>query len=301
MTIQRIQGHICILCTNIIFGLCIPMLKHLADGYIAAEALTAFRFFGAACLFWIAGAFIKPERVPLKDMALMFMFAMFAIVLNQGFFIFGLKLSSPVDASVIVTMTPLIVMALSAVFLRDPITRRKFIGVCSGAGGALWLVLSTAKIANSTGTPGGDMLILASGFSTAIYFTFSKNLALKYSPITMLKWMFLFAAIVCLPASPWIIGEDSIKSSLGWKEYAMICYAIGGAAFLSYLLMTFAIKRMRPTTLAMYNYVQPFVATAAAVWVGQDSFSAEKYCAALLVFLGVYLVTSSPSPSKREC
>lgn len=295
MSSQRLQGHICILAANIIFGLFIPASKYLMANCLSGGTLTLARMWGAAALFWLASVFVKNDKVERRDLALFFLFSFCGVIMNQGIFIYGLGKTSPVDASVIATMIPLMVLVIAAVFMRDPITPRKALGVLSGAAGAIWLVLSAGNIARSTSSVSGDLLVLLSGVSTSIYFTMSKPVTSRHHPITMMKWMFLFASIILLPITPTVVGaENAVAGKWGFFEISALLFVIVGATFITYILLAMAIKRMRPTTMAMYNYVQPIIASAAAVYVGQDCFSWVKVAAAALVFFGVYLVTSSP-------
>ena len=296
MTKERLQGHACIFAANVIFGVYIPISKYLMAHCVSGEVLTLARMWGAAALFWTASLFTKRDRVGRRDLGLMFVFSLFGVVMNQGVFIYGLGKTSPVDASVIVTMTPLMVLLISAAFMGDPVTVRKAVGVLSGAAGAIWLVLSAGGAGGSAGTVSGNLLILLSGFSSAVYFAMSKPLTSRHSPVTLMKWMFLFASLMLLPVTPSVLSAPgAFKGGFGFDGAAMLSYVIAGATFLTYMLIAMAIKRMRPTTMAMYNYIQPFVASMVAIWLGQDSFSWVKVAAAALVFAGVYLVTSAPA------
>lgn len=298
MTKERIQGHIAIFGANVIFGIYIPMSKFLLAGYLSSEVLTLVRMWGAAILFWLAGLFVKEARPTFKDLFSLFVFSLFGIVLNQGLFIYGLGETSPIDASVIVTATPLMVMVIAAVFMRDPVTKQKLAGVFVGATGAVWLVLSAQNMVSASASVLGDAMILSSGLATAIYYALSKPLISRHSPIVVSKWMFLFSAVMLVPFTPSAMSApDAFKGDFTPTIYFMMLYVVIGATFITYLLIAFAIKRLRSTTLAMYNYVQPFISSCAAVVIGQDVFSWQKLCAAAFVFLGVYLVTTSPRPN----
>lgn len=245
MTKERLQGHACIFAANVIFGIYIPISKYLVANCMSGEMLTLFRMWGAAILFWISSIFVKADKVDRRDLALMFVFSLFGVVLNQGVFIYGLGKTSPVDASVIVTMTPLMVLIISALFMGDPVTSRKLTGVFTGAAGAIWLILSANHAVNSTGTASGDLLILLSGLASAIYFAMSKPLTSRHSPITLMKWMFLFASIMFLPITPSITcAPDAFKDNFGAADLAMLLYVVAGATFITYLLIAMAIKRM---------------------------------------------------------
>ena len=187
MTKERLQGHACIFAANVIFGVYIPISKYLMAHCVSGEVLTLARMWGAAALFWTASLFTKGDRVGRRDLGLMFVFSLFGVVMNQGVFIYGLGKTSPVDASVIVTMTPLMVLLISAAFMGDPVTVRKAVGVLSGAAGAIWLVLSAGGAGGSAGTVSGNLLILLSGFSSAVYFAMSKPLTSRHSPVTLMK------------------------------------------------------------------------------------------------------------------
>ena len=79
-----------------------------------------------------------------------------------------------------------------------------------------------------------------------------------------------------------------------------LAYIVIMATGVAYLLVPIALKRIRPTTVSMYNNAQPIIASIVAILIGQDSFTWDKPVAALLVFLGVYLVTQSKSRADIE-
>lgn len=292
---ERAKGHICVLTTNLMFGVFIPISKYLMHGFMSPLFVTICRFIGATVLFWTASLFIKDRKVAPKDLLWFFFFALFGIVFNQGVFIFALGMTSPVDASVILTATPFSAMAVAAILVGDPLTKRKLFGAGVGAAGAVWLLLSASDGGLGSGSVSGDLLVFTATVCAAIYFVTAKPLTLKYSPITIMKWMFLFSTLMFIPLMPKAFAsEDSIKATLGVCEIAGLAYVVGGATFLAYLFQNMGIKRIRPATVAMYIYVQPVVSSAIAVFVGQDSFSWSKLFASFLVFAGVYIVTTSP-------
>ncbi len=82
--------------------------------------------------------------------------------------------------------------------------------------------------------------------------------------------------------------------------WGKIAYIILAATFLTYLLIPVAQVRIRPTTLSMYNYLQPIVTTLVAVYMGMGTFGWQKALAAGLIFAGVYVVTQSKSRKQLE-
>lgn len=296
MTRERIRGHLLIFSANLIFGINYPISKWLLDGRLTPEFHTLARMIGACALFWLLSLFMPREKLSLREIGILFLCSFCGIAGNQTLFIQGLSMTSPIDASVITAGTPIIVMLLAAVFLREPITRMKVGGVLLGAAGAIGLVLQSGRSGDAAAASfAGDARVLGSSLIYAVYFVFSKPLSEKYSAVTMMKWMFLFAVLEVAPLTlPAIVRPGgAFAAPPDARTFAGMAYVIFGATFLAYLLIPMAVRRIRPTTASMYNYVQPVVACALAILFAQDVFSAGKLLAAAAVFLGVYFVTKS--------
>lgn len=297
------KGHLAMLGANILWGLMSPVSKAvLMAGPVSALSLTTFRMVGAAVVFWLASLFTKKEHVNHQGLAKLFFAALLGIVLNQGSFIFGVSLTSPINASIVTTTTPIITMIIAAFYLKEPVTGKKVIGIFVGAAGALLLILSSQSAAAGSGKSSniwGDLLCLLAQFSFSFYFVLFKGLIGKYSPITLMKWMFTYASICTIPFSyNHIAGIDFLN--LPSELYMGIIYVVLGGTFLPYLFIPIGQNLLRPTVACMYNYVQPIVASLIAVLWGMDTFGVMKGIAVALVFTGVYIVTQSKSRAQLE-
>mgnify|MGYP002516877222 CR=1 FL=1 len=297
------QGHASMFGANAMWGLMSPISKFIMlGGAITPIVITDLRICGAMVLFWIASFFQKPEHVSHKDMARLFGASLLAIILNQGCFLFGINLSSPSDASIITTSMPLWAMLLAAIFLKEPITGKKVLGIASGAFGAILLI--TGNIDSMTGPGGvtailGDLLVLFAQFCYASYIVLYKDFVSKYSLFTIMKWMFTYAFICSIPFT----ARDLVQTdwaSLGFMEVAGIAFIVVGATFISYILVVVGQKNLRPTVAGMYNYIQPIVSCIVAISWGIDTFSLAKGIAILFIFGGVYLVSTSRSRNEME-
>ena len=302
MNQEKLKGHLLILAANILFAINMPVSKYLLPEHVQPEALTSMRMSFACVMFWITSLFVPYEKVPLKDLGLLCLCALCGVGLNQGLFIWGLNTTSPVDASIIATAVPIFVMILAALILKEPITRMKTFGVLLGICGAISLILQSTQGSNQASSLGGNLLITVSGFMYSIYLVVSKPLTLKYSSVTMMKWMFLFTTLTLVPFTFRHVLDAPAFHREVWDftELGAIFYVLFGATFLPYLLIPMSLKRIRPTTVSMYNYVQPIVASFIAVMIGQDTLSWQKVLSAVLVFTGVYLVTQSKSREDME-
>lgn len=296
---KSLKGHAAILTANVLWGLNSPIGKSVLNEY-SALSVTTFRMVGAAAAFWLLSAFLPKERVEPKDMVRLFFAALCGVVLNQGMFMFGLSLTSPINASIVTTTSPIITMIVAALYLKEPVTHKKVLGIFIGAMGALTLILSNP---NSGGGGSmhilGDILCLVAQFCFAIYLTVFKDLIQKYSPVTISKWLFVYASMCFIPFSYRDVTAIDF-TAIPTEMLLRIGYVVLIATFITYLCMMIGQRALRPTVVSMYNYVQPIVASIAAVWMGMDTFGIVKGIAIGLVFLGVYIVTQSKSKAQLE-
>ena len=304
MKFANIKGHLAMVGANSMWGLMAPVAKMvMAAGLVSPLLMTNFRIIGAALLFWTASLFVPREKVPPRDLLLLAGAAMLGILFNQGCYVFGVGFTSPGEASIITTTMPIWVMLLAAVILKEPITLKKVGGIVLGASGALMLVLGSARAGARGDNPMlGDLLVLTAQLSYTLYLTFYRNFIRKYSVVTLMKWMFTFAAVVLLPVS-WSQLMSAQWGEFTVREVAGVGYVVFFATFIAYICIMIGQKNLRPTLVGMYNYVQPIVASCVGVWLGLDTFTAGKIVAVALIFSGVFLVTISkaaPQDHKGE-
>ena len=280
---------------NVLFAVNISVSKALIPADMAPEALTLLRILFATAMFWLSSFFVKAEKVSLRDFGLLFLCACTGIAFNQSLFMTGLNMTSPVDASIIATAGPIYVMLLAAWILKEPVTGQKVAGVLLGVAGGTLLILSSAHSGDRSSSMGGDMLIVSSNLLYSIYVVISRPLSRRYSAVTIMKWMFLFSALMLTPFMCRHLFEAPVfqPGAMTWPSLLRVVFVLSGGTFIPYLLIPVSLRRLRPTTVSMYNYIQPIVASLLAVMVGQGRFTAGKGVATLLVFTGVYLVTIS--------
>ena len=301
----NLKGHAAMFGANAMWGLMSPVSKVLmAGGAVTPWVVTDMRIGGAMLLFWLVSLFQKPEHVGHKDMVRLFFASLFAVVLNQGSFIFGVSMTSPGEASIIATSMPLWAMVLAAFILKEPITGKKVLGIAFGAGGALMLILGSAQgqgvsAAGTSHARWGDMLVLFAQLSYAFYIVRFKNFVNKYSLVTIMKWMFTYAFICTLPFSTGDLMNTRWES-LSAADAAGLAYVVVCGTFLCYMLVVVGQKALRPTVAGMYNYIQPVVACVVAVCWSMDTFNLVKAVAVAMIFGGVYLVTASRSRKDME-
>lgn len=292
------RGHLAMLVANIGWGVMSPIAKAvLLSEQITPIALSAFRIGGGAILFWLFTPFMPKEKVERRDFWLLLLASFLIISCNQGLFIVGIGFTSPIDSAVMSSLTPVMTMILAAWVLGFPITRLKSLGVSLGLTGALLMVVAGGGSRQATNPALGDLMCFSAQVCAALYFVFFTKLIQRYSAFTLMKWMFTFAAVTYIPLTlPWTLSTDfaAIDSTV-WLE---VTYIIVVATFLSFLLLPYSQRYLRPTVITMYNYLQPVMAALFTALLGVGEFGPVKIAATLLIFVGVWCVnkvTAAPS------
>ena len=297
---KKQQGHLIMLGAMCIFGLNIPVNKFIYAAHaLSPMAVTLLRMTFAAVMFWLVSLFLPKEKVNKKDLLVLLVGGILGMAVNQGCFGYGLSRTTPVDAGIIATSGPLFAMVISALILKEPITKQKIGGVLVGGIGALILVYAGMHMVGTDAGQSswqGNLTIMFAQLCYATYLVITRPLADKYSAITMMKWMFLFSAIVMFPLGIKDVVEGPMFNLPDQENYQIaLGFILFGATFIAYMLIPMAQRRIRPTTIAMYNNLQPLIASVVAIAVGMDRFSVDKVVAALFIFGGVYMVTMSKS------
>lgn len=288
---QRILAHLAIFGANLIYGINYSVAKELMPDYITPFAFIFCRVIGALFLFILLEfIFRNKEKVERRDFWRLAICGLFGVASNQLMFFYGLNLTSPINAAIIMTSNPILVMIFAAIIIKEKITVTKVGGVFLGLAGAAALILHGKNLSVENDGLIGDLFIFLNASSYALYLVLVKPLMSKYKPITVIKWVFFFGAFYVFPFG---FGEFT---EVDWNNFSKniwiaFAFVIIGTTFLAYLFNIYGLKRLNPTTVSSYIYSQPLIATGIALIFHEGKLDAVKIVAALLIFTGVYLVS----------
>lgn len=274
-----------------IYGMNHTIAKGLMPIYIKPFGLILLRVLGASVLFWIMSLWGPKEKIDPKDWKRLLACALFGMVINMLMFFKGLSLSTPINSSVIITISPIIVFILSALLIGEKITLKRSIGILTGFAGALMLVLYGQEIRqDAPNIPLGNTLFIINATSYAIYLILVKPLTAKYHAMTLMKWLFLIAIFINLPVT---LGEfmEVQWTQLPFEAIWKMAFVVVGTTFLTYLLNIFALKELKASTIGAFIYLQPIITIAFALLAGADELTLVKAAASIMVFYGVFLVS----------
>lgn len=301
---KKSLAHLALLFVNLMYGANYVIAKGVMPDYVAPNAFILMRVIGAVLVFWTIFSF-KYEKVTQKDLALLALCGLFGVGMNQLLFFNGLMRTSPINAPIIMTATPIIVFVLSIFFLKEKATWVKWLGILLGAVGSITLTLISAEAST---TALGDIFIFLNAISYSVYLILVKPLMKKYKPLTVITWVFTFGLIYVL-IWPWSRGEfteidwQTMPTDIFWR----IVFVIIGVTVLPYLLTVLAMRTISPSVASSYIYLQP-VFSGFFVYIfyllGKEDYTSDfsywKVPCALLVFFGVYLISKKEKTVKSD-
>lgn len=281
---------------TLIYALNHTIAKDVMPTYIQGFGFIGIRLIGATIAFWLIGLLMPKQHIDKADRWAFLRAAFFGMAINMLAFFKGLEYSTPINSTVIITTTPIMVFLFSVILLRENIRPKRAIGVLIGFLGALSLVLFSQQApANAPNISLGNFLFIANASTYGLYMIYVKPLSEKYNTIHLLKWLFLIGLLMTMPFTlPELLEVDFqlMPHSVWWR----IGFVVLGTTFMTYLLMVYAIRHLRATSLSVFTYLQPIIGIVYAALVGADFMTPVKWIAMSLVLLGVFLVTKQEQP-----
>jgi drug/metabolite transporter (DMT)-like permease len=283
---------------SIIYGVTFTIAKDVMPKYVAPFGFITMRVGGSVLLFWLVSFFGPKEKIELADFPRIIAAALFGVALNMLTFFKGLSYTSPIMGAVLMVTTPMIVLILSSFIMKERIKKRKAIGILFGLAGTITLILYGKSMVNAPNASLGNLLVFINAVSYAFYLIIVKKLMDKYNAFTFVKWIYTFGFIMVLPFG-WnefhAISWGNMPEAIYWK----IGFVVVFSTFFTYLLNLLSMRELKPTTVAVFIYLQPLFATIFAIGLGKDELSMVKFLSAVLIFVGVYLVTQKKAAQKE--
>ena len=280
-----------------IYGLNHTIAKGAMPDYVGPYGFIMLRLGGASILFW-AISFLGPkQRIEKKDWLRILACSLLGMAINMLAFFKGLQLSTPINSSVLVTITPIIVVVLSALFIKEKVTLNKGLGIFLGFVGALGLILFGAEIRqDAPNIPLGNILFVLNATVYGSYLILVKKLLEKYHPLTLMKWLFTLGFVIAFPVTYPEYSEIEWATLPLWV-YGVIAFVVVGTTFMTYLFNVFALTQLRASTVGAFVYLQPLIGILFALFSGKDQLTTVKILATVLVLLGVYMASRKPKAS----
>lgn len=290
---RKVLAHLSLLGANLIYGANYSIAKLVMPEFIKPFGFVLLRCLGAVLLFWLV-RFLVNEEIDRKDLPKLVLCALFGIAINQLLFLKGLALTHPINASILMTATPILVLVMAAFIIRERVTKLKMLGVVLGMTGALMVITSGKTISFDSDTFVGDVLIFINAASYGVFLVLVAPLMTKYNPLTVMRWVFSLGLIMVIPFGWHELGEVQWHTFPG-HIWASTVFVVVGLSFFAYLFNSIGLRYLSPSVVSIYIYLQPILASLIAIGLGKDSLNWLKVVSTVFIFLGVWLVSGGVS------
>lgn len=293
---HRSSPYTALLAAQVFFG-SLPVIGKVVLKTAPAIGLVGFRVgvtaFGLIVIQAIRGRFWLVNK---NDYWRLGVLSLFGITFNQLLFITGLSLTKASNTSLLAVTIPVFALTVGAIIGAERLSSIKIVGIVLAAVGVL-LIIDPRNASFSSATTLGDLLIVLNSLSYGIYVAISKSVITRNGVFRSMMWVFIFAAILCVPLGAWSFSrvDMSVISPAIWL--LMVYIAIGATAA-PYLLNAFALARVQASTVAVFVYLQPIIGFLLAVIFLGEQIGTLFIMAALLIFAGVFLVSKKLVPSE---
>lgn len=286
---KALKGHIALFVAQLIYALNYSVAKGLMPEFIHPIALVFARVLGAGLLFWIFSLFVKTQKVEKKDMKRIALLAIFGVVINQIFFIYGLSITTPINSSIIMISNPIMVFIFTLIILKERITVIKFSGLIFAVVGAMMILRFRGNFEVGSDTIAGDLMTLINSASWAIFVVMVKPIMMKYNTVTAMRWLFLFGAMYMIPIGLVETLHTDWNAFTSHAIFALL-FVVVATTFVAYFLNIYGLQELSPNTVSAYIYLQPFLASLFAILMGEDNLTPTKLFSGFLIILGLYLI-----------
>ena len=188
-------GNACILLATIFWGVNVSVTKALIPDWMTANGIAAVRLIGGAVLLWLTSLFVRCDRIKRGDWPRLVLGGVVGLFLFIFLFVTSLRYGNPIDISIIMTLPPVFVILIGVIFQHRRPSMLEYVGVAVSFAGAVTVILAGQGGKNGSDNLLGDILAVASTLCYAFYLVILERPSATYRPVTMLRWVFLFAAI----------------------------------------------------------------------------------------------------------
>ena len=271
---------------NIVWGAAFPIYK-LTLTNIPPLTFAFLRFFFAAILIF---PFVyKNLRVQLRDIVDLLLLSIVGITFTITLINFGLKLSSSINAPIILSAGPIVLIIGSFLYLKEKLKIKVIYGTIVSFIGVLVIVLMPVFSKGFDTSVNGNLFFVFAGIFSVIHTLILKKLLSKYNLLTLTFWSFLLASLPLIPflfleysQTHWLLRLSSVSLS-------GIIFAVVLATAVCYTLNAYGIKYIAANEVGIFTYVDPIATIIIAIPLLHESISLPYLIGAFLVFGGIFI------------
>lgn len=281
-------GNLFMLVATFFFGVDVPVVKMLIPTWMNAMDVTAFRMLGACALMWLTSLFVRSQKIDRRDWKLLVLGGCIGIFSFIFLFNLSLHYANPIDVAIIMTLPPAFVVGINVLTRGARPSAMEYVGLALSFAGAFVVIAVQHGADKGSDQLLGDVLALLSSLCYALYLVWTERPAKTYSPVTMLKWIYLFASIPTLLLLP-DLWKARIWHTAAWQPWFMIAFVVVCVSYVSYFLIAPAEKMISTELTSIYQYLVPVFAALGSLVFGIAGITWLQGAAMAIIVAGMVL------------
>jgi drug/metabolite transporter (DMT)-like permease len=209
-------------------------------------------------------------------------------------FLIGQSLTLASHSSLLFATVPIFIYILAIIFLNEKPTVRRTAGILIATAG-VYYILSGGKARFGLEYLLGDILVLVAVVAWAVGTVMLKPLAIRYGAFRVTGLALSYGSIVYFPygiyrAFTWDYASVSQSAWLSVFYLALV------VSIICYFLWYWILKYMEASRVAVFQNMQPVIASAAAVMMLAEPISTNFVVGGVVVIFGVILTEVKNGP-----
>ena len=229
----------------------------------------------------------KGFKIKARDIPLFLALGLVSILFFTCCYFTAIRLMTMSTAAILLYTSPVWVMVLSVIFLKEKITSRKVIALILAFAGCILVSGFGGRV-----TLPGVLAGLGSGLGYGLYSIFGTFALRKYKPLTVTCYTFLIAGagsiFVSDPSDLFskISGAGSVPAFAGFVLLTAVVTAV-----IPFLLYTIGLNKTTASKAAVLATVEPAAATLFGFFVMKESLGLIAVCGIILVFTAIFVLS----------
>jgi drug/metabolite transporter (DMT)-like permease len=276
----------------VVWAFAFPFIK-IGLNELSFVNLTIMRFF-IVCVVLLTIIILQPRRfskLQKKDIIPIFLLGFFGVMVYHLGLNYGEQFISPGAASLIIATSPIQIVILATIFLKEKLTLKKFLGTILALSGVIIIsVWGEKNVSLELKYIYAALAVLIAAVMTALYTIAGKKLLERYSGLSLTTYAMLLGSIGLIPfllPDFSILGQVSQMSLTAW--FAVIFLGVFSTV-IGYVIWYVVLKIKTASEVSIYLYAIPVLSTIISYVLFQDEITLFFILGGLLVIIGLIIV-----------
>ncbi len=298
---QAVRVHTALLSVSLIYGFFYVAVKWLLQTYMPGEIILLRFVLTALIVLLIERIFIRTPLPTGSDLLKVIRLGLLGVFLVQILVVWGLHNTTAFHSALIMATIPILTLLFSILAGRETYHIQKVLGIITGFAGVsvLFFFSKSPDAPLPENYLWGDFIVLLNAAAFSWFLLGSQKMLEKYNSFSFMAYCYIVSAALYLGVFTFESVVTAGKIGFGfltqmdWLSWALIAYVVLFASIGTYTLNNYALRRVTPSIVAAYVFIQPLISAVTGYYLLNEPFNMQMALATFITFLGVMLATTA--------